>query len=85
MLVRNSVRYFEWVLAGAQLGLHPVPLNHHLDEIGYIVANSSSRLVAVAEQLIELADAALAGIAFSGQRWVCQTLPCEAAMVTRRS
>lgn len=64
VLVRNSVHYFEWMLAGAQLGLHAVPINYHLTpgEIGYILANSSSSLLVVDVALVDMARDALAAI-----------------------
>ncbi len=61
VLVHNSVHYFEWMLAGSQLGLHAVPINHHLtgDEISYILDNSSSALLVADAALVDLARDAL--------------------------
>jgi long-chain acyl-CoA synthetase len=43
----NSRTYFEWVLACNQIGLHPVPLNHHstATELAYIIDNCAARVV----------------------------------------
>jgi long-chain acyl-CoA synthetase len=77
LLVHNSVRYFDWVMAAGQIGLHPVPLNFHLTsgEIAYIVENSGSKVVAVGADLAFVADEALASIGYDGSRVALDAAP----------
>jgi long-chain acyl-CoA synthetase len=77
VLVHNSVRYFDWMLAGAQIGLHPVPLNFHLApvELAYIIENSGAKVLAAGADLVPLADQALAQIPFDGERVALDAAP----------
>jgi long-chain acyl-CoA synthetase len=62
ILMENHVRYLETCGAGERAGLHYTPINSHLtvDEVGYILQNSESKVLITSAALRDVAISAMA-------------------------